>query len=188
MVIMFLTGVYHPKSPLSNEFPLVKRRNDAAVLAGFPLDDSGLPIHMDIICNTDEYVLKCMLSYIRIFNNPDFETSIIMRNELDVLHEKLTMLNAKIASTKDDSLNSKLQEDERKLIYQNIKVATDNLKSYELSALQQDNSRMLVMSFYDDLEVDTTGLAPEPIAINLKEGKKPLGKFNAWERRKVAKA
>lgn len=172
--IVFITATYHPKSPICQIESFTRRRYEAAILADFPTNENKIHNHTDILTATNPFFNKLVLSYLRLFNSPMYEAAMIYRDELA---KELESLNTLVED------NAKLKADARKTMLQNIKEITARLQECALEFLQGDKSRELLMSFYEDLEINTLGLIIEDVALNLKEGRRPLGNHcNPYDR------
>jgi hypothetical protein len=177
-ILTFVVADHHPNSPINNIDSYIKRRKTAADIAGFDIDENGIHINLDIVLGEDPFISKCELAYIRLFNNEGFESYEVYRKEWHKLHESLALLDERSEN------NDKLREDTRKVTLQNIDVVKKTLRELRIELLGQDHSRMLYMSLIDDVEANMLGIAPEPIAANIKEGISPLLSHNAYERKR----
>ena len=169
-VILFVVAAYHPSSPFAIIDNYIKRKFDSAELAEFE-KSNGTFIHEDVILSHDPFINKCVHSYLRLFTNATYMSLMIFYDELN---KEIESLNCLVEP------NAKLQADARKTMLQNIKEISTRIKECQLEILQGDNSKEFLASLYEDVECNTLGVAPEDIALNLKEGRRPLGGHNPY--------
>jgi hypothetical protein len=154
MVLRYIFLTYDRNSPVSirNRENLIKRKFEAAKLAGFELKDGKFNSYVeDMIKCKNEYINKMIFAFVRLFGDNDYA---YLTSLMDALYSIMPDISA--GEIKD---MQKVQ-----LLKKEIDQVSDRI-------LVRDNTNSLYLDLYKYIEREKLGLRPEDMALKNNRGR-----------------
>lgn len=165
--LLFVTGVYHEKSPYSTIEDTVKRKFAIC---------KDLGIKNDAWClGTDNKMNKYSLAFCRLYRSYDYSELQVYK---DQFYQSLLELKGIDEQIYTDISEKDKQQSTRKKLLENIKTIKTRISELQDEFLKNDRSRQILMELMEEL--DDEAPYPEMIAKKLSQGQSPLGNFNPY--------